>query len=192
MLVVQIGRQGLHEYLTFRNRKPVTSPIRRNEAAAILGKAYGNLFKKVLFPKRLGCLAAGLARAPPRPGPKILPIVKTKGIKLNALACSSFSGIISATTVLKVPTFPFVPPAMALATIAHGKFCEKPNRRQLIKAENTARRMVGFRPHRSAARPHKNPVQAWEREKVAVTMPAHFATSFLGTLKLSIISGYGI
>lgn len=138
ILVAQSGRQGLHKYLTSRNRKPVTSPIRKNEAAAIFGKAYGNLFKKALFPKTFGCLAAGLARAPPRPGPRILPIVNTKGIKLNALACSSFSGIISATTVLKVPTFPFVPPAMALATIAHGKFCEKPNSRQLNKAEDTA------------------------------------------------------
>jgi hypothetical protein len=50
-------------------------------------------------------------------------------------------------------------------------------------------RIVGFRPNLSEARPHRIAVRHCESEKTADVIPAHFATSFLSTPKLSIISG---
>ncbi|KAK5634908.1 hypothetical protein RRF57_010621 [Xylaria bambusicola] len=52
--------------------------------------------------------------------------------------------------------------------------------------------MIGFLPNLSEARPHGTAVRLCATEKTALVAPAHFATSFLSTPKLAIISGrYG-
>ena len=168
---------------------PVERPMRKNRLATKFGNANGKVLKNLIFSNTSGCLAAGFARAPPNPGPNMLPIVQTRGMIENALGCSSFQGTISATLVLIMPTFPFPAPARDLATTAHGKERESPNRRLVSIVQVIPARITGFRPKRSDARPQAMPVAAWLREKTADVIPAHLATLFLGTPKLSIISG---
>ena len=175
--------------LTLKNRTPVVRPTRKNKQATRLGNAKGNLLKSSKLPNTWGYFLAGFANAPPNAGPKMLPIVHTKGMILKALGWSSLKGTISATVVLMIPTFPLLIPANDLATMAHARFREKPKKRLAVMVHNMPSMMTGFRPNLSEALPHAIPVKHWLREKVAERRPAHFATSFLGTLKLSIISG---
>ncbi len=160
--------------------------------ATKFGNANGKVLKNLMFPKTSGYLVAGSASAPPNPGPNMLPIVQTRGMIENALGCSSFQGTISATVVLMIPTFPLPAPARHLATIAQDKERESPNRTLVSIVQTMPAKITGFRPKRSDARPQAIPVTAWLKEKTAEVIPAHLATLFLGTPKLSIIWGkYG-
>jgi len=100
--------------------------------ATRFGRAKGYALKNLFSPNRCGYLAAGFAKAPPNAGPKILPIVQTRGMTLKALGCSSLSGTSSATVVLIIPTFPLLKPAIALANIAQIRVLENPNKMQAI------------------------------------------------------------
>jgi hypothetical protein len=101
-------------------------------------------------------------------------------------------GTISATVVLKIPTFPALAPERQRANIAHARLRERPNSRLEVIAQVMANSIIGFRPKRSEARPQGIAVQHWDIEKMADMIPAHFPTSLGGTPKDSIISGrYG-
>jgi len=129
--------------LTLRNRTPVVTPMQNSTAATKFGSAKGNRVRNSFSPKSFGYLLAGEARAPPKMGPKTLPIDQTKGMTLNAMGCSSFCGTSSATTwriressisgethygpvVRMIPTFPLLAPASVRAMSAHARFCENP------------------------------------------------------------------
>lgn len=88
--------------LTFRNKMPVVTPIQKRTAATMFGSANGNRFKITFSPNSVGYRLAGEANAPPRMGPKMLPMDHTKGITLNAVGCSSFCGTNSATGIMSV------------------------------------------------------------------------------------------
>ena len=64
---------------------PVVIPIRKSKLATIFGRANGNFFRNLLFPKSPGKFSAGLAKKPPKDGPKIDPRLQTRGIIENAL-----------------------------------------------------------------------------------------------------------
>jgi hypothetical protein len=80
-------------------------------------------------------------------------------------------------------------PAIALAIIAIGRFVDKPHTTLKIKVHVSPTSIVGFRPNLSEALPQSIAVRHCEREKTADVIPAHLATSFFDTPKLSIISG---
>jgi hypothetical protein len=94
----------LGEGYTLRNRMPVLIPIKNNMLATILGRANGNLIRNLLCLNKAGKFSAGLAKNPPKEGPKMEPRLHTSGMIENALGWSSFSGTISATMVLMMPT----------------------------------------------------------------------------------------
>ena len=146
----------------------------------------------------------GLAKKPPREGPKIEPRLQTRGMTENALGCSSFSVTISATIVRMIPTtcvsqahqnvsmllpFPLKAPAMDLATIAIGRLLDMPQRRLAIMVHVNPSRIDGLRPKLSDALPHRMAVRHCEREKTPETSPDHFPMSLFRTPKLSIIAG---
>ena len=79
-------------------------PLTNRQLATIFGSANGYFERSLLPPKIPGQFSDGFAKNPPKEGPKIDPILHTKGIILNARGCSSFSGTISATIVLIIPT----------------------------------------------------------------------------------------
>ena len=83
---------------------PVLIPIKNSMLATILGSAKGNSARNLLFPNKPGKFSTGLAKNPPNEGPKMEPRLHTSGIIENALGWSSFSGTISATMVLMIPT----------------------------------------------------------------------------------------
>jgi hypothetical protein len=89
---------------TLRNKMPVLIPIKNSMLATILGSAKGNSARNLLCPNKPGKFSTGLAKKPPNEGPKIEPRLHTSGIIENALGWSSFSGTISATMVLMIPT----------------------------------------------------------------------------------------
>ena len=89
---------------------------------------------------------AGLARAPPKIGPKMLPTCHTSGKVAKAIGCNDFCGTISATVVRRMPTLPLLAPEAALAIIHHVRLFEKPKNRLELMAENMASMMMGFRP----------------------------------------------
>ena len=114
---------------TLRNSRAVMKEMAKTTQAIRLGRAKGYFLKnlqwgcvraarcetyKVLFtatrnaysmlPNTLGYCSAGLAKKPPKAGPKTLPTDQTRGIREKALGWSSFSGTISATTVRMMPT----------------------------------------------------------------------------------------
>ena len=111
----------------------------------------------------------------------------TNGINENALGCNSFSGTISATNVLIVPTFPFKTPAIHLATIACGSDFEKPKSNDDISVPTSPNSKTGFRPNRSLARPQKTPLVNWEKAKLADVTPTQNAIRSSGTPKDLII-----
>src|SRR6187402_1119825 len=86
--------------------------------------------------------------------------------------------------------FPLQPPARARARIAMGRLVDIPHSIQDIIVNVRPIKTVGLRPNLSEALPHIIAVRHCERENEAEVMPAHFATFFLSTPKLSIISGY--
>ena len=108
---------------------------------------------------------------------------------LKAFGCNSLCGTNSATVVRMIPTFPFDAPANDLEAMAQPSFREKPKQRLASMVQTMLVRMMGFRPNRSEARPQAMPVRLWLKAKTADVMPAHFATSALGTWNDSIISG---
>ncbi len=119
-------------------------------------------------------------------------MLQTSGIRIKACGWSSLYGTNSATIVLMMPTLPLPAPDSALTAIAIGTLVEKPQTKLVIMVLVSPSNITGFLPNLSEARPQAMPVKHWENEKTADVIPAHFATSFLGTLKLSIISGrYG-
>lgn len=63
--------------LTLRKRIPVMIPVINRVDATRFGSAKGYLLKNSLLPKSSGNFLAGDARAPPRIGPKTLPIDQT-------------------------------------------------------------------------------------------------------------------
>jgi len=79
-------------------------PVTKSTLATILGSANGYFARNLLPPKMLGQFSVGLAKKPPNEGPKIDPMLQTNGIIENARGCNSFSGTISATIVLMMPT----------------------------------------------------------------------------------------
>lgn len=85
--------------------------------------------------------------------------------------------------------FPLHPPAIARASIAMGRLVDIPQNKVENMVQVSAVKMAGLRPNRSEALPQMIAVTHWEREKTADVMPAHCATSFFSTPKLSIISG---
>ena len=123
----------------FRKSHPVVIPNRKNTLATIFGNAYGNRLKKLLFPNCLGNFAAGFAKAPPKPGPKIDPITQTNGMTEKAFGCSSLYGTISATVVRRIPTLPLLAPAKLRATMVQANDLEKPNSRLVLMAQNTVK-----------------------------------------------------
>lgn len=157
----------------------------------MFGKAKGYLWNISQLPKISGCFTAGLASAPPKAGPKMLPIVQTKGIILNARGCSSFSGTSSATMVLIMPTLPFMSPKNTRAVSRVVRDLENPNTREKIMVDARPRRMAYLRPYRSENVPHCTAMMHWHPARTADDIPTHFATSFLRTPTLSIISGWG-
>lgn len=60
-------------------------PTMNRTLATMFGRANGNLIKNLFFPNRPGILSAGLAKKPPKDGPKIEPKLQTRGIIENAL-----------------------------------------------------------------------------------------------------------
>lgn len=134
---------------SFRNRHPIRRPMVKNIPLTRFGKAKGNLRRNLFFPKRSGSFVAGEARAPPKTGPTIEPICQTRGRRLNALGCNDLCGTISATVVLRIPTFPLLAPENALEAIAHFKLREKPKSKLETIAQVMARRIIGFRPYLS-------------------------------------------
>ena len=167
-------------------------PIVNKAAATKFGGLYGNFSKKLPPRGFLGSTLSGFDSAPPSVGPKMAPIVYTRGMILNALGCSSFHGHNSATVVRSIPTFPFPSPCRARAVIAIGSDVEKPNNNMVIMVLPKPIRMIGFLPKRSEAAPQGIPVRACEMEKMAEVKPAQRAMSVSGTPKDSIISGmYG-
>lgn len=177
---------------TFKNSQPVMIPIVKSAAATRFGGLYGNLSKKLPPRGFLGSTLSGFDSAPPNVGPKIAPIVYTRGMILKALGCSSFHGHNSATVVLNMPTFPFPSPCRARAVMAIGSEVEKPNNSMVIIVLHKPIKMIGFLPKRSDAAPHGMPVRACEMENTAEVKPAQRAMSVSGTPKDSIISGmYG-
>jgi hypothetical protein len=84
---------------------------------------------------------------------------------------------------------PLQPPARALAAIAMGRVVDIPQINVEIMVQVRPTKIAGFRPNISDALPQRIAVVHCEREKTAEVMPAHFATSFFFTPKLSIISG---
>jgi len=81
------------------------------------------------------------------------------------------------------------PPANPLATIAIGKLVDIPHNKVENMVSVNPIKMVGFRPSLSEALPQITAVVHCDNEKTADVIPAHFATFFLSTPKLSIISG---
>jgi hypothetical protein len=81
-------------------------------------------------------------------------------------------------------------PAKARDIIAIGRLVDRPHIKLKSKVKVRPVNIVGFRPILSESLPHIMAVTHCEREKTADTMPAHRATSFFSTPKLSIISGY--
>lgn len=128
-------------------------PITKKTAEAKLGRMKGYSFRNTDPPNRFGCLTAGRAKAPPKAGPKILPMVQTSGMTLKARGWSSFSGTISATMVRMMPTFPFMSPRKARAVINIPRDFEDPNTREKIIVKKSPVRMMGFRPKVSDAAP---------------------------------------
>ena len=137
---------------------PVLRPIKKNILETMLGSAKGNLMSSLSWPKSFGCFAAGFAKAPPRAGPKILPIVHIKGMILKALGCRFLYGTISATMVRMIPTFPFEAPAIDLTIIAQVRDREKPKSRLVVMVQVKPIKIVGFRPKRSDACPQNTAV----------------------------------
>jgi hypothetical protein len=84
---------------------------------------------------------------------------------------------------------PLQAPARALERIAIGRVEDIPQIKLEIIVQVRPIKIEGFRPNLSDALPQSIAVVHCEREKTAEVMPAHFATSFLFTPKLSIISG---
>jgi len=74
--------------------------------------------------------------------------------------------------------------------IAIGRVVDMPQNIEVIMVAVRPSKMVGFRPILSDVLPHNIAVVAWESEKTAEVIPAHFGISFRATPKLSIISGY--
>ena len=104
----------------------------------------------------------------------------------------TFHGHSSATTVLRMPTFPFPRPCTARAVIAMGRLVENPQTSIMVIVLTRPSRIMGLRPKRSEAAPQAMLVKPWQMQKMAVVRPAHQAMLFTGTPKDSIISGrYG-
>jgi hypothetical protein len=90
----------------------------------------------------------------------------------------------------KYKPFPFIPPVSALARMAIGRVVDMPQSKVQHKVQVRPVKIAGFRPNLSEALPHKMAVVHCESEKTADVIPAHLATSFFLTPKLSIISGF--
>lgn len=116
-------------------------------------------------------------------------MLQTNGMMEKARGCSSFSGTNSATIVLMMPTFPLLPPIIALTAIAIGRLVAMPHIKKRNMVEARPIRMIGFLPKVSEALPHGTAVRLCDTENTAPVMPAHLATSFFSTPKLLIISG---
>jgi len=152
-------------------RKPTRIPMAKKTAAMRLGSRNGNAVKSLLFSKRPGRLTAGLAKKPPNAGPRTEPMDQTRGMMEKARGWSTFSGTISATMVLIMPTLPLPAPESALAAMAQGKEVEKPQRMLKIMVDVRPIRIICFRPRASDARPHTMAVQHWLMLKTALVIP---------------------
>ena len=73
--------------------------------------------------------------------------------------------------------------------IAIVRLVDRPHTTKQIMVLVRPIRMIGLRPNRSDALPQGTADMLWATEKMLPVKPAHFATSFLGTPKLLIISG---
>lgn len=71
-----------------------------------------------------------------------------------------------------------------------GRLEDMPHIKHEIMVNVSPVRTVGLRPNLSEARPQITAVRHCESEKAADVIPAHHATCFFSTPKLSIISGY--
>ena len=69
------------------------------------------------------------------------------------------------------------------------KLFDEPQMMKHIMVQTRPIMIVGFRPIVSDVQPQGTAVKLCETENTALVMPAHFATSSLGTPKLLIISG---
>lgn len=90
--------------LTLRKRIPVLMPIMKKAQATMFGRAKGYLIRNLLCLNSPGRPSAGLAKNPPKEGPKMDPKFHTRGMTEKARGCSSFSGTNSATIVRMIPT----------------------------------------------------------------------------------------
>lgn len=88
--------------------------------------------------------------------------------------------------------FPLLAPWIARTVMAIVKLVDIPHIKKHIIVHRRPTMITGFLPSRSDALPHGTAVMLCAREKTELVTPAHFATSFLSTPKLAIISGrYG-
>lgn len=124
-------------------------PTIKKQAETKFGNANGYRLRNSDPPKRFGCFSAGRASAPPKAGPKILPIVQTIGIILKARGCSSRCGTISATIVRMMPTFPFMKPIKARDTRTIDRLDDIPNMIDSSIVKICPLIMTGLRPIRS-------------------------------------------
>lgn len=131
---------------TRRNRNATEMPMTKNPAATKFGRAKGYILRNTDPPNKSGCFSAGLAKAPPKDGPKILPIVQTSGMILNARGWSSRSGTISATMVRMIPTLPFIRPVKARVASTIRSVCDMPSMIDEIIVQVRQVMMIGLRP----------------------------------------------
>jgi len=89
---------------------------------------------------------------------------------------------------IRIP-FPLHAPAIARTIMAMVSELDMPQSRLVIIVNVRPNIIVGLRPNLSEALPQIMAVKHCANEKTADVIPAHFATSFLRTPKLSIISG---
>lgn len=139
-------RSRFDSKVSSKNKNPVKIPTTKKQAEARFGNANGYRLRNSIPPNKPGCFSAGRAKAPPNAGPKILPIVQTSGIKLNARGCSSRWGTISATMVRRIPTLPFISPTSAreISTIVSVR--DMPSMMEMSIVQISPDRMMGLRP----------------------------------------------
>ena len=87
-----------------RKSAAVDTDPRKTTEATRLGRRKGYFSQNATPPKTLGNWSAGLAKKPPKAGPKMEPSDQTRGMSEKAMGWSDFSGTISATMVLMMPT----------------------------------------------------------------------------------------
>lgn len=80
----QLTPRKVRTGFTLRKRTPVLIPIMKNAQAIIFGRAKGYLIRNLLCPNHPDRFSAGLAKNPPKEGPKMDPRFHTRGMTEKA------------------------------------------------------------------------------------------------------------